>query len=352
LIESNAWATYLMTNLSEKLATSTSEISEVTQEFFENCGGDPRYQLSCLNLDTKEVEFFPVETPCLLLGRGSDCDLRLKQRDISYRHVYLQMLNQRLLVVDLGSRAGTQWSGSRRRSGWLLPGRDIQIGNYKIQLVKWDQSDETLAEVGDSDVSLKTVLQTDSKPFPSASLELLSAKNQSPTGRSLVLKPGVTLIGRSRIAQIRLKHDSVSHVHSSLVLTSEGLWVVDLLGRDGAKLNGDQVKFARLRSDDIIHIGAFHLRVETSLTKPSLGVMNAPHLGQSSSGDSRLGQDAGDSSVVQSRPESSSLKGTDFNQSDADISIRDGEATVMDEGDDSARWSDIINALKTGGFGS
>jgi hypothetical protein len=80
--------------------------------------------------------------------------------------------------------------------------------------------------------------------------------------------------------------------------------------------------------------------------------MNAPHLGQSSSGDSRLGQDAGDSSVVQSRPESSSLKGTDFNQSDADISIRDGEATVMDEGDDSARWSDIINALKTGGFGS
>ncbi|MDC0273925.1 MAG: FHA domain-containing protein [Planctomycetaceae bacterium] len=341
-----------MTNITEKITTLSSDILEVTQEFFENCGGDPKYQLSCLNLDTKEVEFFPVETPCLLLGRGSDCDLRLKQRDISYRHVYLQMLNQRLLVVDLGSRAGTQWSGSRRRSGWLLPGRDIQVGNYKIRLVKWDQSEEASAEDGESDISLKAVLETDSKPFPNASLELLSAKNQSPTGRSLILKPGVTLIGRSRIAQIRLKHDSVSHVHSSLVLTSEGLWVVDLLGRDGTSLNGDQIKFARLQSGDVINVGAFHLRVETSLMKSSVGVMNTLHLDQSSFGDSRLGPDAGGSSVVQSRSESSDLEGADFDHSDADIPILEDEATVMDEGDDSARWSDIINALKTGGFGS
>jgi len=343
-----------MTNTSENLSTSPADISEVTQEFFENCGGDPKYQLSCLNLETKEVEFFPVERPSLLLGRATDCDLRLKQRDISYRHVYLQMLNQRLLVVDLGSRAGTLWDGSRRRSGWLLPGREIQIGNYKIRLVKWNTSSECVSAEGESNVDLKTVLQTDAQSFPEASLELLSAKSQSRTGRSLVLKPGVTLIGRSRVAQIRLKHDSVSHVHSSLALTSEGLWIVDLLGRGGTRFNGDQVEFARLQNDDVVNVGAFHLRVATNITKPSAVVLKAGLKNSSSvTTDSTIQQHAEDSSVIQPAAESSPAQENSFDQSDPDVATRPGDgATVMGDGEESARWSEIIDALKSGGFGS
>lgn len=218
-----------MTNLSGNLAMSASEIADVTSQFFENCGGNPGFQLSCLNVETKEVEFIPLEKPCVLMGRAKDCDVKLKQRDISYRHVYLQLINQRLLVVDLGSRVGTHWDGSRRRSGWLLPGREIEVGVFKIRLVKWNNSVEKTASQSDSDVDIKSVLESDSIPFPQSSLELLSARSQSRTGRILVLKPGVTLIGRSRVAQLRLKHQSVSHVHSSLVLTREGLWVVDLM---------------------------------------------------------------------------------------------------------------------------
>ena len=343
-----------MTNLSGNLAMSASEIADVTSQFFENCGGNPGFQLSCLNVESKEVEFIPLEKPCVLMGRAKDCDVKLKQRDISYRHVYLQLINQRLLVVDLGSRVGTQWDGSRRRSGWLLPGREIEVGVFKIRLVKWNNSVEKTASQSDSDVDMKSVLESDSQPFPQSSLELLSARSQSRTGRILVLKPGVTLIGRSRVAQLRLKHQSVSHVHSSLVLTREGLWVVDLLGRDGTLLNGEPVKFARLQTDDHLQVGAFHLRVDTNLVKSPMGVVDTQLREKMLpaddsillSGDSTL--HSGDSSIIQKQ----NTDGGENVSTEEQSGSYDQQATVMEEGEDTSRWSEIIDALKSGGFGS
>lgn len=345
-----------MTNLSDNLAMTSSGIADVTSEFFENCGGNPGSQLSCLNVETEELEFIPLEKPCVLMGRAKDCDVKLDHREISFRHVYLQMIHQRLLVVDLGSRGGTEWDGTRRRSGWLMPGREIQVGCFKIRLVKWNTSADKDVSQPDSDVDMQSLLDADSKSFPKASLELLSARSQSRTGRVLALKPGVTLIGRSRVAQLRLKHESVSHVHSSLVLTQEGLWVVDLLGRDGTRVNGEPVKFARLQLDDHLQVGAFHLRVDTDLVKSPMGVLNPElHDKMPSTGDSVLLSEepelsSGDSSVVRKVNEENAER-EDAN-SDEQRDADEKEATVMEEAEDTTRWAEIIDALKAGGFGS
>jgi anti-anti-sigma factor len=50
-------------------------------------------------------------------------------------------------------------------------------------------------------------------------------------------------------------------VHCSLVLTPKGLWVIDLLGRGGTKVNGQAVPFALLNHEDELKFGRYRIGV-------------------------------------------------------------------------------------------
>jgi pSer/pThr/pTyr-binding forkhead associated (FHA) protein len=385
-----------MTYNPHKLGSDDAEAAKLMHDFFEDCGGDPQFQLSCFNEETKEAEVIPLEKPYLLVGRSNECELCFRHREVSYRHAYLQLLKERLLVVDLGSRTGTSWKGNRRRSGWLLPGREVKFGPHIVKLVRLNKFEDDYPQEGDSNLELKEVIakgQPDatSRSFPHATLELLSVNSKSPTGKTLVLKPGVTLIGRSRVAQIRLKHDSVSHVHSSLVLTENGLWVIDLLGRGGTYVNDEQVEFALLQRDDVISVGAFHLRVETGRVKPLSGKARAQlknplpsrHSGedQSTVNGVRPASEEEDLSTKhiqsiqpeedtaevepakspeaaqqpdeeQHDPESVLSEHEKDNEQSADQKEGTSEGSSVISSDDPTRWGEIIDALKSGGFGT
>lgn len=367
-----------MTYNPHKLGGDDVDGAILMHDFFEDCGGDPQFQLSCFNEETKEAEVVPLEKPFMLVGRSGECDICFKDREVSYRHAYLQLLNERLLVVDLGSRTGTSWKGNRRRSGWLLPGREVQFGPHLIKLVRLNKYEDDYPKEGESNLELRELIakeqkNADTRPFPHATLELLSVNSKSPTGKTLVLKPGVTLIGRSRVAQIRLKHDSVSHVHSSLVLTQNGLWLIDLLGRGGSYVNGEQVEFALLQRGDVLSVGAFHLRVETGHMKPLTGKAraqlknpppeeaeeprrvngNATHMQQEDVSTQHIQAIKPDEDQVSTQSgsvDSSSVLDEDP-QDDSKKEASGAESSIID-GDDPSRWGEIIEALKSGGFGT
>jgi hypothetical protein len=71
----------------------------------------------------------------------------------------------------------------------------------------------------------------------------------------------VTLIGRASFCKVRLHSPLVSQTHASLVNTSIGPWVVDLLGREGISVNGMSVRWARLEPEDEIGIDQFRIRL-------------------------------------------------------------------------------------------
>jgi hypothetical protein len=72
------------------------------------------------------------------------------------------------------------------------------------------------------------------------------------------------LIGSNPGCDLCLSDDSVSRVHSSLVLTPRGLWVVDLLGRGGVLVDGSRAKWMQVRDGTVLQIGRFRLRVRFS----------------------------------------------------------------------------------------
>lgn len=78
----------------------------------------------------------PLEAPGLVVGRGSDADLRIDDPGVSRRHVEfrVQRSDQGLAVsaVDLGSTNGTLVDGHRVQHAYLSDGSQVQIGTTHI----------------------------------------------------------------------------------------------------------------------------------------------------------------------------------------------------------------------------
>jgi serine/threonine protein kinase len=73
----------------------------------------------------------------VIVGRGSDCELRLRDKQVSRRHALLTLERDGLHVTDLGSRNGTLAGirELRKKEIWLLPpGESIRVDPYRIEV--------------------------------------------------------------------------------------------------------------------------------------------------------------------------------------------------------------------------
>ncbi len=75
-----------------------------------------------------------------LVGRGSDCDLRLHDAAISRHHCLLRLRGAEATIADLGSSNGTFLNGQRIRSQAPLHNGDrLQVGEHVFLLQLGDQ---------------------------------------------------------------------------------------------------------------------------------------------------------------------------------------------------------------------
>lgn len=71
---------------------------------------------------------FPLDKLPLVLGRGSECDLRVVDRWVSRCHCEIARNNQSIIVRDLGSRNGTLVNGRHISVTSLNPGDKLTVG--------------------------------------------------------------------------------------------------------------------------------------------------------------------------------------------------------------------------------
>lgn len=70
----------------------------------------------------------PIENDQFVIGRGSDCDLILPERQVSRYHVRIVHENGRYVLYDLGSKNGTHLNGSAVSEPQALSdGDEVQI---------------------------------------------------------------------------------------------------------------------------------------------------------------------------------------------------------------------------------
>ncbi|MGH8776960.1 MAG: FhaA domain-containing protein [Jiangellaceae bacterium] len=80
----------------------------------------------------------PVVAPGLVLGRGSECDLRIDDPGVSRRHAEIRVTGSgpdaQIIVVDLGSTNGTVVDGVRAAQAPLSDGSRIVLGSTIVDV--------------------------------------------------------------------------------------------------------------------------------------------------------------------------------------------------------------------------
>ena len=229
------------------------------KSFLSACGIEDSFQFAVENQDGTESRLRLLYQPFAVIGRDLRADVVLDHPEVSRRHVYLQVIEGRVFWIDLESRTGTRGDRESQRFGWLSVGRSVCVGPYVVRRFAGDQKTIEKTDRGqlprDTPLAARPSRQTVQYEV---ALEFLNGPSQSlskPVHRVL------SLLGSASGCKFRLTDSSVSRFHGSLLQTSGGLWIVDLLGQKGISINDVPVRSSRLADGDILRIGRYQIRI-------------------------------------------------------------------------------------------
>jgi hypothetical protein len=98
-----------------------------------NFGGAPRLLVSGPEQGPAGTQrTYELSAPLTILGRGTDCDLRLVDPGVSRHHAELRVEDGEVVLVDLGSTNGTFVNGQPVRRVTLTDGTRVTLGRTTL----------------------------------------------------------------------------------------------------------------------------------------------------------------------------------------------------------------------------
>ncbi len=76
----------------------------------------------------------PLDKPIVLIGRHQECDIQIPSGKISRRHCCIALVNDHLVIRDLGSTNGIRINGIKVVEGNLHANDEVIIGNVRYQV--------------------------------------------------------------------------------------------------------------------------------------------------------------------------------------------------------------------------
>lgn len=219
--------------------------------FLKSCGGP--LELLVTSPGEPAVRQHAPALPFAVLGRAPQCDVCLQNENVSRRHLYLQRIDGRVFFADLASRSGVRFRDEPRPFGWLGPDDELAVEGFTIR-----PAPGTAPHPPTEDVNPLEPYGDELGPEPGAVLEFANGRTRQPRWR---LNRTLTLAGRFPTCKLRLDSGLVSRYHCSLLHTPQGVWALDLHSREGTRVNGQPIAWARLADGDRLEIGPFLIRL-------------------------------------------------------------------------------------------
>ncbi|HVS40499.1 MAG TPA: FHA domain-containing protein [Gemmataceae bacterium] len=204
--------------------------------------------------------------PFVLIGRDSRNDVLLDDDQVSRRHAYVQLVGGRAFCVDLVSRTGVHWPTGPQASGWVEWDEPLRIGRNTIRLAR-PRPDAGSAARG-------VVLRAEERMAPEVPDVVIEV--DAPAPLRWRMSDSLALAGTAPGCKLRLRHADISRFHCSLVRGPLGVWVVDLLSREGTRVNDHKVPWAQLMDGDRLQIGPFTVYVRYEQPALRRGLAAAP----------------------------------------------------------------------------
>ena len=225
--------------------------------FLNACGMLRPLQLEVEHRISHRIEIGTLDRPFAVIGRDPSCDIVLGDKQVSRRHAYVQVIAGRPFWVDLDSQLGTFVEGQAWKSGWIGTERSIAIGPNDIRQVGGNgalpSSEEALPQ--GSPLIWRGYGRED---LAEVTIEFMNGPSESKTWP---IRRVLSLIGTARRCKFRLADRSIEPFHCSLVRTARGLFVVDLLGGAGTRVNDIPTTSTLLKHGDLLEVGRYQIRI-------------------------------------------------------------------------------------------
>ncbi|MCU0684923.1 MAG: FHA domain-containing protein [Polyangiaceae bacterium] len=231
-----------------------------------------------IETDQGQLDWAPLDTPVITLGRAESCEVRLRERNISRRHASLRRGPQGTwLLLDHDSYNGSFVNGRRLVGESPLTPRDlVQIGDYFLSI---DAGAEP-------DVGATLGLGGAPASVPASTSHRLSAvASASGSLPDVDLGKGQLTIGSFDDCTLRIQGAALGGVRVRLrPLAGERYEILDESERSSMLVNGVELRRKVLETGDLVELGdALMLGLDARLAC-SLRYTNGVRVGSPSDG--------------------------------------------------------------------
>lgn len=201
---------------------------------------------------------FGIENCPVRIGRKSDNDIVLEEKNVSRKHAEIIMKENQYFIADLQSTGGIQVNGERITEKDIHTGDVITIGNYTLHFDSGIPEDERTVFEMDEETVLEegTVIDEDRTRFyeePEAKLVIVKSNALE---EDIVLKDEEIVIGRDEEADLTVDDDRLSRKHCKISQDGGQFVISDLGSSNGTFVNGVKVTEKTLENNDKIQIGS------------------------------------------------------------------------------------------------
>ena len=215
---------------------------------------------------------YPLPNRRVVIGRDTDCDVVVPDKGVSRRHASITAVPGGYLLTDESSN-GTLVNGVRVGGTRILDSGDV-IRMHEVELTfevagahgtdeKPEGENASRAATAILDMSnLRSVVASEKaraagRRSPTATLEIIRGPF---VGASFHIDRPVCAIGRGEQSDVRLRDDSVSTTHATLIRKGETWYVIDLRSVNGTFVDGYRVAGEReLPTGATLRVGAVEM---------------------------------------------------------------------------------------------
>lgn len=213
--------------------------------------------------DEGKTTVVPLVRDEITIGRKEGNTIRLTERNVSRRHARLFKVNGAFTIEDLNSYNGIKVNGRKiGKPAPLKAGDQVTIGDYllALQVDAAETATEPTAPMVSSDTAearTAMIAAPSEATVPPARLVMLSPPAP---GAEFALSGPRVRFGRAEDLDAWVNHRSISREHAEVVQEGDGYRIVDLGSSNGLRVNGQEVREARLQTGDVVEMGQVRFR--------------------------------------------------------------------------------------------
>jgi len=198
---------------------------------------------------TGEPKAIPVPEHPLTLGRDKQCDMVLTEKNVVAKHARISRSGDDVSILDLQSEPGVVVNGQRVEDKSLHPGDLIKLGEATLLLLREPPEGSPKQEPTSRDPGYKG---------PSARLECTKGPR---AGTTFFLDMRPAVVGRNRLADVRIDETSVAEFHVHICFVEGVLRATDLASSSGTFVNDTSLRESPLENGNKLQIGPAQFQV-------------------------------------------------------------------------------------------